>query len=112
MKVFISYRSNERPLVEKLSKDLEAFGHQVWYDKKLTGGQEWWQEIISQIYQCDLFVAALSPKSLASEPCSLEREYARRLNKRILPVVIAKIDYNLHCCKHRSRTRDGQTWMS
>ena len=115
MKVFISYRSKERKLVEGLAADLEGFGHDVWFDRELTGGQKWWNEIIENIRACDLFVIALSSGLLRSIPCTKEREYAMALNKRILPVAIAEIDFNLvptelqviQTVKYRPQDRDS-----
>lgn len=95
MKIFISYRSKDRPTVELLAADLGGFGHTIWFDKNLTGGREWWEDILSQIRACDLFVFALSPESLQSDPCRIEREYGIAVHKRILPIAIAPVEFDL-----------------
>ncbi|CAG0962988.1 MAG: toll/interleukin-1 receptor domain-containing protein [Anaerolinea sp.] len=95
MKIFISYRSKDRPTVELLAADLGGFGHTIWFDKNLTGGREWWEDILSQIRACDLFVFALSPESLQSDPCRVEREYGIAVHKRILPIAIAPVEFDL-----------------
>jgi hypothetical protein len=33
--------------------------HDVWFDQHLTGGQQWWNNILSEIRKCEIFVAVL-----------------------------------------------------
>jgi hypothetical protein len=94
MNIFISYSSKNRSLVEAIASDLESLGHDVWFDQELTGGHDWWQDILQNIRQCDLFVFALTPDSLESVPCKLEHSYAAALNKCVLPVMLANTDIN------------------
>jgi hypothetical protein len=89
MQIFISYASNTRDLVTSLAEDLEGAGHDIWFDHKLRGGQDWWNQILESIRQCELFIFALSPQALDSYPCQLEFRYAHQLGKNILPVMIA-----------------------
>ena len=95
-RVFISYSSKDRIQVDKLNSRLQDFGHSTWYDQRLKnqGGINWWQDILQQIRDADLFVFALSPNSLSSYPCQLEYTYAQRLQKRILPVMLERIEFN------------------
>lgn len=90
-KVFVSYSTRDRVLMERLAHDLETMGHRVWYDHELQnrGGQSWWDMILEQIRQAELFIFSLTPESLASEPCSREYGYAAALGKQILPVRLA-----------------------
>ncbi len=87
-RIFISYSTRNRGLIEDLHEDLGSLGHPVWFDRELQsrGGQSWWDTILEQIRQAELFVFALTPESLASEPCSREYGYAAALHKPILPV--------------------------
>lgn len=97
MKLFVSYSSRDRDSVKNLAQDLESavktLPHQsefgVWFDQELIGGHDWWNNIISAIYHCDLFIFALTPDSLESAPCKLEYTYASQLNKRILPILLS-----------------------
>jgi hypothetical protein len=89
-RVFISYSSKSREVVRALAQDFEGTGYQVWFDHKLTGGQAWWDEILANIRQCDLFVFALTPEALDSYPCKLEYTYADALGKTILPVLLTE----------------------
>jgi hypothetical protein len=86
--IFISYSSKSRDKVRGLAQDLDLAGHRVWFDHKLTGGQAWWDQILEQIRQCDLFIFALTPDALDSHPCKLEYTYAHDLGKNVLPVLL------------------------
>ncbi len=90
--IFISYSSKSRPVVEALAVDLEALGYNVWFDRHLSGGQDWWTEILDSIRRCHLFLFALTPEVQSSYPCQLEYDYATALNKRVLPVELTDIN--------------------
>ncbi|MBZ0307211.1 MAG: toll/interleukin-1 receptor domain-containing protein, partial [Anaerolineae bacterium] len=72
MKIFVSYRSINRALVEGLISDLKDMEHEVWYDQELEGGQKWWDNILHQIRAAELLIFAMTPQSLESRPCQLE----------------------------------------
>src|SRR5258708_34208034 len=95
MNIFISYSNKSRAVVDALTVDLDALGHTVWFDRRLTGGHDWWEEILSGIRHCHLFLFALTPEALESQPCKLEYEDAIALNKRILPVMLTDINIAL-----------------
>ena len=92
--VFISYRRADRDKVAQLAKDLSELDFNVWFDRRLAGGQSWWEEILENIRLCDYFVVTLSPNMVYSEACKSEREYARQLGKTILPILIADTQLN------------------
>lgn len=94
LRIFVSYSAQNRAILEGLITCLESLGHVVWVDQELQdkGGQAWWAAIVEQIRECELFVFALTPDSLASYPCRMEYTYAHTLNKRILPVMLSKFD--------------------
>ncbi|MEO8395701.1 MAG: toll/interleukin-1 receptor domain-containing protein [Chloroflexota bacterium] len=87
--VFLSYSTKSKAQVETLAEDLETAGHQIWFDHKLTGGQAWWDQILANIRQCDLFVFALTPEALESAACQREYSYAHQLDKNVLPILVA-----------------------
>lgn len=91
MNLFISYSSKSREAVEHLATDLHDLGYTVWFDRELTGGHQWWGAILGQIRDCDVFIFALTPESLESDPCELEWKYARDCHKRILPIQLGDI---------------------
>lgn len=96
MKIFVSYRSVNRALVNQLVTDLSDMEHEVWYDQELEGGQMWWDNILSQIRECDLLIFALTPQSMESYPCQLEYSYANAVRRHIIPVLLADgVKFNL-----------------
>ncbi len=87
-KIFLSYSSKTKKCIETLYDDLRE-NYDVWIDDKLSGGQQWWDEILKRICDCDIFVLTLSRESLDSLACTLEYNYARNLGKQILPVLVS-----------------------
>jgi hypothetical protein len=88
-RIFISYNRASSEAVEALAGDLLAAGHQVWFDRSITGGHQWWNEILENIRQCDLLIFALSRESVQSHACQEELDYASRLEKAVLPLLVA-----------------------
>ena len=93
MTVFLSYAHQDVGLVSALRQDLEDMGQSVWFDESLHGGQIWWDEILRQVRECQVFVLAVSVHSLESEACLSEWEYAINLNRPFLPVRIDQTDW-------------------
>lgn len=87
-RIFISYKRSDRKRVGKLVSLLhEHYGNTaVWWDQHFVGGDLWWNEILKQIADCDVFIYLMTSDSLLSPYCQAELEEARRLHKRILPV--------------------------
>src|SRR5258708_5019833 len=94
MNIFISY-SKRRNEVKSLADDLEGMGHSVWFDREITGAYLWWDKILQEILRCDLFVYALTPEVLDSKACEAELHYAQALEKRILPIMLIKVNIDL-----------------
>jgi hypothetical protein len=95
-RVFVSYSRNNLDVVTQLVQDMQAVGVQAWHDQTLTGGQRWWDNILANIRDCDVFVFALSPESWESEACRSELAYVRHFGKPVLPVLVADgINLNL-----------------
>jgi hypothetical protein len=87
--VFLSYARRSGPVVKALVADLEALGHEVWYDQDLSGGQAWWDEILGRIRRCAVFVLVLDPETLKSTACMRELGYATALGAPVLPVQVS-----------------------
>jgi hypothetical protein len=90
MKVFVSYSRDDEAAVRSLVDDLERARVQVWIDEELVGGDAWWTAILEQIRGCEVFLFALSDKSLDSKPCRAEWGYAQALGLPIVPVQIGQ----------------------
>lgn len=66
MKIFISYSSKYRELVERLRLALVAEGHEPFVDRtELEPGQPFDAELREAIDDCDLFIYLVSPESVA-----------------------------------------------
>jgi hypothetical protein len=95
-RVFVSYSRNNLDAVTQLIKHMKDCGVDMWYDQALTGGQRWWDNILTNIRECDIFVFALSPESWDSEACKSELGYVVQLGKPIIPVLVSDgININL-----------------
>jgi TIR domain/SIR2-like domain len=92
MTVFISYARTDAPVVTRLAADLRGMEYTVWYDTNLVGGDDWWHEILRHIAECELFVAAISPRSLKSRACKLELDWARTTGRAVLPVLVGRVE--------------------
>ena len=92
MSVFISYARKDADAVALLRTELENLRGDVWVDARLAGGQDWWDTILEAIRNSDLMVLAVSESALASEACRFEVDYARRLNRPVLPVEVSPVD--------------------
>jgi hypothetical protein len=87
-RIFISYARADALAVSTLATELKSAGHDVWVDRQLEGGQDWWAEIVTAVRRCDLFLVALSPAAVQSTACDLERRWAGDLLRPILPVLV------------------------
>ncbi len=96
MQIFMSYSRKDKAIAKLLAQDIQDLGHTLWRDQELSGGQTWWDEILSRIRNCEVFVFVLSEDALKSEPCKREYTYAAQLGKRILPALVAdEVSVNL-----------------
>lgn len=86
MRLFISYARVDKPYCLQIVEMLDV--HEVWFDKRLTVGQPWWEEICRQVGRCEGFVYLLSPESVESEYCNKEFEMAISSGKNVFPVLI------------------------
>ncbi len=91
MTVFVSYSRRDEQAAGQLLRTLEKAQYSVWVDQQLRGGESWWQEVLTQIRGCSVFLVALSDNALSSTPCRSELDYAMRLGIPILPVRIGQV---------------------
>lgn len=102
--VFLSYASEDRPVVDALKQELEAAGVDVWFDRDaLGGGDDYEKKIRRNIESCSLFVPILSRNTLTSRRrfFRLEWDWAERVavqappNQRfIVPLVVGDVSPN------------------
>ncbi len=96
MQLFISYSRKDSAQIEELSRVLHGLGHSVWFDREISGGEVWWNAILSAIENCDVVIFALSPDSTNSQACLAEIDYSQKLNKAILPLMIREVKVETH----------------
>ena len=65
-----------------------AFWADTWHDSSLHGGQDWFQEILRRIADCDTFNAIISRDALSSTACRREFDWAESLDKPVIPVAV------------------------
>ncbi len=93
--IFISYSRIDRRFTRQLATRLRRVYMEVWYDDKLHGGELWWDEILREIRECDVFIYLMSHDSLKSTYCQAELAEAQRLHKLILPVQIRTLHQDI-----------------
>jgi hypothetical protein len=86
--VFISYARQNKADVVQLVEHLNVLGCDTWMDSSLRGGQDWWEEILRRIADCEVFLAIVSGAVLNSVACAREFEWAEALGKPVLPVSV------------------------
>ena len=61
---------------------------QTWVDSSFRGGQDWWEEILRRIADCDVFISIISRQALDSVACARELDWAVELGKPVLSVAV------------------------
>jgi TolB-like protein len=64
--IFLSYAREDRGCAEKLARVLETAGHEVWWDRRLDGGEEFSAEIEAALDKSDVVLVAWSKESVRS----------------------------------------------
>src|SRR5215510_5894783 len=87
--IFVSYNRQTKDITKALVEDVKELGHSVWFDQELSGGQAWWDQILAEIRDCEVFVFILDPDALKSIACQSELRYADTLHKPVLPILVS-----------------------
>ncbi|MGZ6670255.1 MAG: toll/interleukin-1 receptor domain-containing protein, partial [Solirubrobacteraceae bacterium] len=86
--LFVSYSRLDAEFVRALVEAIEGRGKRVWVDTEgIADGEVFPRAIRTAIERSDSFVFVISPAAVESRYCENEVEYARELNKRIVPVL-------------------------
>jgi|GEM_PF-1279824 len=94
-RVFISYAREDQDALNDIRAGISALHHEAWVDSNLDGGQAWWDVILEQIRSCDAMILVVSPSLIDSEAATRERDYARRLRKPLIPLVVKPVRSDL-----------------
>src|SRR6266446_6459746 len=72
-KIFFCYTHEDEPLLNKLKthlKSLQRLGLiRVWYDREISPGAEWEQEINKHLFTAQVVLLLVSPDFIASDYC-------------------------------------------
>ncbi|MDV3353030.1 TIR domain-containing protein [Leptothoe sp. LEGE 181152] len=94
--VFLSYSEQDRELMDRLRLALMREGFTTWINRTdIRVGGDFQTEINKGIEEASYMVYLMSPKSLESKYCQQELDYARKLNKKIIPLRMREFDLNL-----------------
>jgi hypothetical protein len=88
-RIFVSYSRDDIGAIDELVRHLEAAGNDVWIDRRIGGGHDWWNTILAEIRGRDLFVVAVSKACVESVACAAELRYASALGRYLVPVSIS-----------------------
>lgn len=91
--VFVSYSRQNIEFAKRLVASLTKNARDVWVDwEDIPRAADWMDEIYSGIDNADTFIFIVSEHSLISEICNQELSHAIKNNKRIIPVILEKVE--------------------
>lgn len=95
-RVFISYSRVDSGAAHAIAASLKQRNIDVWIDAQLEVGQDFVQEIERALFASSAVLLLISPEYLSSEWGNYERalalKVAQETGKRVLPVLISKVD--------------------
>lgn len=83
---FISYAHSDKGPVMQMAERLAGEGKNLWFDRKLTPGADFWDELAERIIHCNAVVLFLSVSSVDSAFVRRELKYALNQEKPIIAV--------------------------
>src|SRR5262245_10649907 len=93
LKVFISYSRRDQEFAQELLGGLQLVGFEPYLDKHdIAAGEDWEQRLGRLIEAADTVVYVISPDAVASDRCAWEVERTVALKKRLLPIVLRRVD--------------------
>ena len=81
--VFLSYASDDKPAARQVANALEAKGHEVWWDHRLTGGTEYARAIEQALEKSDRVIVLWSARAVDSSWVRDEATFARDAGKLV-----------------------------
>ncbi|NJL48326.1 MAG: TIR domain-containing protein [Leptolyngbyaceae cyanobacterium SM2_5_2] len=89
--IFISYSRRDVEFVNQLVQALKDKGFIIWLDREnIPIAANWQDEVEKGIASAHTFIFVISPNSVKSEHCALERDLAGQLGTRIIPICCNK----------------------
>jgi hypothetical protein len=90
--VFISYAKTDRPLALKLAAMLEAEGWKVWWDTSLIPGDDFRNEIMTELGRARAVIVIWTDASIKSDWVRSEAGRAQG-DRKLIPVKLAHLTY-------------------
>ena len=100
VKIFFCYAREDEPLLNKLKSHLRPLQREglieVWYDRDISAGTEWEQEIKERLNTADIILLLVSPDFMDSDYCygiEMKRALERRARgeAEVIPVILRHV---------------------
>jgi hypothetical protein len=85
--VMISYNTASRPLCLKIKEKLESLGFKIWIDVEQIHGSSL-DSMAKAVENSSCFLMCVTEKYRQSVNCQAEAQYAFKLNKKIIPLIM------------------------
>lgn len=90
--IFLSYKAEDRDRVRPFVEALEAAGHEVWWDARISGGEDWRQSIADQLDRARCVIVAWSELSVGPQGRFVRDEAGvAQESGRYLPITIDRV---------------------
>jgi TolB-like protein/tetratricopeptide (TPR) repeat protein len=87
--IFLSYKAEDRPRIVPLISALETAGHEVWWDARISGGEDWRESIARQLNEAKCVIVTWSERSIGPEGRFVRDEAGvAQESGRYLPITI------------------------
>jgi TolB-like protein/Tfp pilus assembly protein PilF len=84
--VFVCYAHEDSEAVFREIAWLNDYGVNVWYDEGISPGHEWREELAAAIQGCARMLFFVSPRSVVSEHCRRELNFAQEEGREVIAV--------------------------
>lgn len=125
IRIFVSYAHHDSEFVDEMKDKsivaymkgaLEKEGFRMWWDRKITAGDLWDDEIAKELAAAHIVLALVSQRFLNSKYCS-EVEMPKAVERRktagmvVFPVIVSSCDWQSHDWLRSTQfePRDGKT---
>lgn len=89
--IFLSYCRADQDIAAEFVKLASAQGLRVWYDRFISGGQDWRDSIVEALTNSNCLLILFSEESNASKQLIKELAVADRFGKLVIPVLIKDV---------------------
>ncbi|MGI9326769.1 MAG: TIR domain-containing protein, partial [Pseudomonadales bacterium] len=89
---FVCYAHEDSESVYREIAWLNDYGVNVWYDEGISPGTEWREELAAAIQGCTRVLFFVTPRSVVSEHCRRELNFAQEENREIVAINLEATD--------------------